>query len=183
MKKIVAILGLSLATQVFAGSATIEGQDISNATGSDQRNYNLTVRESIAKGVTADVQFSQTTTRGTDALGSTRMETGLTPTVGLGPVTGYTRVAVGQRFSTTGDFSYYSIEPGIVAPLGNGFSAKVGYRYRNAFDATANADMTRTWRAGVSYDLTKVDSIGVRYDRVNGDSDQKVVAVSYTRGF
>lgn len=183
MKKIVAILGLSLAAQAFAGSFTIEGQDINNATGSDQKNYNLTVRENITKNVTGDVQFSNNYTNGTNAVSSTRIEAGVTPTVGLGPVTGYTRVAVGQRSGTASDWSYYSVEPGVTAPLGNGFKARLGWRYRNAFDATANADLTRTWRAGVSYDLTKVDTVGVRYDRVQGDSNQKVWALNYTRGF
>ena len=38
-------------------------------------------------------------------------------------------------------------------------------------------------RYGVSYALSNVDTVGVRYDRVNGDNNQKVWAVNYTRGF
>lgn len=182
MKKLVAILGLALSSQVFAGSATFEGQRIDNASGADQNNYNLTVRESIAKGVTGDIQFSNTYTRDTGAASSTRIEAGVTPTLPLGPVTGYARVAVGQKASTGSDFTYYSVEPGVSAPLGAGFTAKLGYRFRNAFD-TGNNDTTRTIRAGLSYDLTKTDSVGVRFDRVQGDADQKVWAVGYTRSF
>jgi hypothetical protein len=96
----------------------------------------------------------------------------------------YTRAAIGEKFTNTSNFSYYSVEPGVTAPIGStGLTARVGYRFRNAFDPSANADTTRTWRAGLSYDLTKKDTIGVRYDRVRGDSNADGIAVNYTRSF
>ena len=77
------------------------------------------------------------------------------------------------------------MEPGIAiaVPRVAGLTAKVGYRWRSAFDSSANGDQTNTMRYGVSYALSKNDTVGVRYDRVNGDSTQKVWAVNYTRGF
>jgi len=187
MKKILAILALAISGSVFAGSITFEGQNIDGQGSADQKNFNMTAKGSINQNFSAHAQVSTTQTDGTNAV-STRLETGLTGQVGLfGPVSGYTTVAVGEKYSTagSGNFAYYSVEPGLSAPLGNtGLTAKVGYRYRTAFNnANVNNDTTQTVRAGVSYALTKQDAVGVRYDKVTGDVKQNVVAVNYTRSF
>jgi hypothetical protein len=187
MKKIFAILALAVSSGAFAATATLEYQDINGVqnTPSDQRNINLTVKEAINANFAGDVQLSNTwnNTATSDAASSFRAEGGLTGSTALvGPLGGYTRVAVGQKFTTTTNFTYYSVEPGVTMPLGAGFSAKVGYRFRNAFD-TANNDTTRTWRAGLGYDINKNNAIGVGYDQVRGDSNQNIIKVSYTRGF
>ena len=182
MKKLLAILAMATAGTVFAGSFTVEGQKIDSLTSANQKQYSLSVKENITKEITGDVSFSNTTTDGTGALTS-RLEGGLTGTTQqVGPVIGYVRVAAGQRYSNTADFSYYSVEPGVMIPMGN-FTGKIGYRYRSAFDSTANGDQTNTWRAGLSYALTKKDAVGVRFDQVRGDSKQDVWAVNYTRSF
>jgi long-subunit fatty acid transport protein len=187
MKKILAILAMAVSGSVFAASATLEYQNINGVqnTPNDQRNINLTVKESINSNFAGDVQLSNTwnNTATSTAANSFRAEGGLTGSAALfGPLSGYTRVALGQKFTTTNNFTYYSVEPGVTMPLGAGFSAKVGYRFRNAFD-TANNDTTRTWRAGVAYDINKNNTVGVGYDSVRGDSNQNVVKVNYTRGF
>lgn len=182
MKKLLAILAMATAGTVFAGSFTVEGQKIDNLTSANQKQYSLSVKENITKEIAGDVSFSNTTTDGTGAL-TTRLEGGLTGTTQqVGPVIGYVRAAVGQKYSNTTDFSYYSVEPGVMIPMGN-FTGKIGYRYRSAFDSTANGDQTNTWRAGLSYALTKKDAVGVRFDSVRGDSKQDVWAVNYTRSF
>ena len=182
MKKLLAILAMATAGTVFAGSFTVEGQKIDNLTSAKQKQYSLSVKENITKEIAGDVSFSNTTTDGTGAL-TTRLEGGLTGTTQqVGPVIGYVRAAVGQKYSNTTDFSYYSVEPGVMIPMGN-FTGKIGYRYRSAFDSTANGDQTNTWRAGLSYALTKKDAVGVRFDSVRGDSKQDVWAVNYTRSF
>jgi hypothetical protein len=182
MKKLLAILAMATAGTAFAGSFTLEGQKIDSLTGADQKQYSLSVKENITKEIAGDVSFSNTTTDGTGAL-TTRLEGGLTGlTQQVGPVIGYVRAAVGQRYSNTTDFSYYSVEPGVLIPMGN-FTGKIGYRYRSAFDSSANGDQTNTWRAGLSYALTKKDAVGVRFDSVRGDSKQDVWAVNYTRSF
>jgi len=187
MKKILAILALAISGSVFAGSVTIEGQDVSGQGSADQKNFNMTAKQDINKNFAGHVQVSTTQTDGTNAV-STRLEAGVTGSVALfGPVSGYTTVAVGEKFSSagTGNFAYYSVEPGVTAPIGNtGLTAKVGYRYRTAFeDANVNKDTTQTIRAGLSYAVTKQDSVGVRYDQVRGDVKQNIVAVNYTRSF
>jgi len=114
---------------------------------------------------------------------SSRYDFGVNPKFDVyGSVRGYTRLSVGEKISTSGDFRFYAIEPGITAPLGNGFSTQVGYRFRNAFDSNI-ADTTRTLRAGITYDFTSKDAIGIRLDRVRGDSNQNVWNVNYVRSF
>ena len=147
-------------------------------------NWSVSVKETLVKGLAGDIGLSQTNNKvaGSDTLASTRTEGGLTASTTLGSFTPYVRGAVGYKYTSATNFSYYSVEPGASVGLGGGFTAKLGWRYREAF-SNANADSTRTLRAGVAYDLTKADQIGVRYDRMRGDTNQNIVAVNYTRSF
>jgi hypothetical protein len=189
MKKILAILAMATITSgAFAASATIEYQNIDGIsnTPQDQRNISLAVRENITKNLIGDVQLSDTANKGSaDTASSFRAEAGLTGVYDLGLAKLYARGAFGEKYTTTRNFTYYSIEPGVIVPFGStGLSAKVGYRYRNAVnDTNVNKDTTDTVRVGLAYDLTKKDQVGVRFDRVRGDSNQNIWAVNYTRGF
>lgn len=180
MKKILAILALATGTAFAADSFTVEGQHINNAGAAAQQQYVLGVKKEFT-GFAGDLAISNAQTEGTNAL-STRLEAGATVN---GPVGLYARAAVGQKYSNTTDFTYYSIEPGIAVAVPGvaGVTAKVGYRFRSAFDSTQNNDQTHTARYAVSYALNKSDAVTVKYDRVNGDSNQKIVAVAYTVGF
>ena len=181
MKKIFAILALAITSTAFAAdSFTVEGQHINNAGAAAQQQYVLGVKKEFG-GFAGDLAFSNAQTEGTNAL-STRLEAGATV---AGPVGLYARAAVGQKYSNTTDFTYYSIEPGIAAAVPGvaGLTAKFGYRFRSAFDSTQNNDQTHTARYSLAYALSKDDTIAVKYDRVNGDNNQKVIAVAYTRGF
>ena len=178
MKKIFAILALATGTAFAADSFTVEGQHINNNQAAAQQQYVLGVKKEFT-GFAGDVAFSNAQTEGTNAL-STRLEAGATV---AGPFGTYARAAVGQKYSNTTDFTYYSVEPGIAAPIGYGLTAKVGYRFRSSFDPSQNNDQTHTMRYAVSYALNAKDSIAVKYDRVNGDNNQKIVAVAYTVGF
>lgn len=116
---------------------------------------------------------------------SSRIDFGAIPKMDLyGPIRGYTRFAVGEKItsSSPGNFSFYSIEPGITAPLGYGFSTKIGWRYRSAFDDSIH-DTTRTWRTSLNYDITKQDTIGIRLDNQRGDSNQNIWNINYVRSF
>jgi hypothetical protein len=178
MKKLAIATLVALSVSAYAGdTVTVEGQRINNAGAAAQQQYVLGVKKDFGK-FAGDVSFANAQTEGTNAL-STRLEAGATV---AGPVGLYARTAIGQKYSNTADFNYYSVEPGITAPIGAGLTAKVGYRWRSAF-ATANNDQTHTMRYAVSYALNKTDAIAVKYDRVQGDSNQKVVAVAYTVGF
>jgi hypothetical protein len=180
MKKILAILAVAISGTAFAAdSVTVESQRINNAGAAAQQQYVLGVKKEFS-GFAGDLAFSNAQTEGTNAL-STRIEAGATV---AGPVGLYARVATGQKYSNTADFSYYSIEPGIAVAVPGvaGLTAKAGFRWRSAYDS-ANNDQTHTARYSLAYALSKNDTIAVKYDRVNGDNNQKNVAVAYTRGF
>ena len=181
MKKLAIATLVALSVSAYAGdTVTIEGQRINNAGAAAQQQYVLGVKKDFGK-FAGDVSFANAQTEGTNAL-STRLEAGATVN---GPIGLYARAAAGQKYSNTTDFAYYSVEPGIAVavPGISGVTAKVGYRFRSAFNGAQNNDQTHTARYAVSYALSKADTITAKYDRVNGDSNQKVVGVAYTRGF
>jgi hypothetical protein len=180
MKKIFAIMAVAITGTAFAAdSFTVEGQHINNAGAAAQQQYVLGVKKEFGT-FAGDLAFSNAQTEGTNAL-STRLEAGATVN---GPVGLYARAAYGQKYSNTADFAYYSIEPGVAVAVPGvaGLTAKAGYRFRSAFQS-ANNDQTHTARYSLAYALSKNDTVAVKYDRVNGDNNQKVVAVAYTRGF
>ena len=120
----------------------------------------------------------------TGAVSNSRIEGSVTGRTTLGFFSPYLRLGVGQKFTTITNYSYYSVEPGITAPLANtGLTARLGYRYRTAVDSNTYADTTDTWRLGLSYALTKQDTVGIRYDQVRGDTNQNNWAFNYTRNF
>lgn len=185
MKKILTgLVALAISGMVLAGTVTVEGAKVNTIGGNDQMNTNFSLSESINNTFSVHTQLSSNQTDNTNAV-STRLEVGGTATTKLfGSVSGYTKVAVGQRYSTSGSFTYYSIEPGVSVPLSSSLTAKVGYRYRTAAEnANVNKDTTDTVRAGVTYAINKKDAVGFRFDRVTGDSRQDGYNVFYSRSF
>ena len=183
MKKIALAALLALSSTAFAGSITLEGQDqLGDKGAKNSTNYQVSVKESINKMFAGDVSFTNYQQHQTEAL-STRIEAGVTGSVPVGPVGVYTRVAIGEKYNNTGNFAYYSIEPGVTYTVG-AVTAKVGYRYRTAVvDPNVSNDTTDTVRAGVSYAVTNKDAVGFRFDRVKGDSTNHSYNISYTRSF
>jgi len=185
MKKILtSMIALAISGVVFAGSVTVEGGKVNSIGGNDQMNTNFSLSETVNKTFSVHTQVSSSQTNVTNAI-STRLEVGGTATAPLfGSVSGYTKVAVGQKYSTAGSFTYYSIEPGVTMPLTSSLTAKFGYRYRTAAEnANVNKDTTDTARVGVTYAIDKVRSVGVRYDRITGDSRQDGYNVFYSHSF
>ena len=182
MKKLAIATLVALSGFAYAGdTVTLEGQHINNAGAAAQQQYVLGIKKDFGS-FAGDVAFSNAQTEGTNAL-STRLEAGVTGTAPIyGIVNGYTRVALGQKYTNSTNFTYYSIEPGVAVPFGP-LTAKVGWRYRTADDSGTNNDQTHTMRYSLGYTLSKVDTVAVKYDRVQGDSNQKIWAVAYTRGF
>jgi long-subunit fatty acid transport protein len=78
--------------------------------------------------------------------------------------------------------SYYSIEPGVNYKITDALTARVAYRYRDAFSSGV-ADRSDTARLGLSYALTKQDTIGLGYDVVKKDGAEKATTLNYTRSF
>jgi len=183
MKKIMFAALALMTSMAFAGSITLEGQDqLGDKGAKNSTNYQLSVKENINKTLAVDVAFTNYQQHQTEAL-STRAEAGITGSFPVGPVGVYTRVALGEKYNNTGNFAYYSIEPGITYTLGKA-TAKVGYRYRTAaVNPNVSNDTTDTSRFGLSYALTKKDAVGFRFDRTIGDSTNHVYNLIYIRSF
>ena len=183
MKKIIAITSMLVTGVVMADSITIQTQNQRSASGSeDTKQYSMSYKKDLVKNLVGDVYISTTQGEETKKLGA-RLEVGLTPSVPLfGNVSAYTRVALGSKYSNTGDNNYYVVEPGVQFPIAGALSGKVGYRWRSA-TATDNNDQTHTTRFSLNYKLTKVDAIGIGYDRQRGDTDQNNLAFNYVRSF
>ena len=183
MKKLLVALAILVSTSAFADKFVLEKAQVtetSGAAGADAWYVKGII--DVSKDLALDASLLTTQVNGTNKI-SSRYDVGVNSKFNLiGKVRGYTRLSVGEKISTSGNISFYAVEPGITAPLGNGFSTQVGYRYRSAFDS-AYAETTRTARAGVTYDLTSKDAIGVRLDRVRGDSNQNIWNVNYVRSF
>jgi hypothetical protein len=184
MKKIILAAIVALATSsAMAGSLTVEGQSIEGLNGlQNGTNYGLNYKENINKNFAGDIGLNQTQGNTTKAI-TNLLEAGLTASTSVGPVGVYVRSSLGERYTNTTNYSYYGVEPGVTAPLGNsGLTARLGYRYRNAFSEGKNFE-TGTIRAGLGYTINKNNAIGVRYDRMRGDSDLNIFAVNFTRSF
>jgi predicted porin len=185
MKKIVIATLVLMSGLAFAGTATIEGSKINGLEGGkDAMVTNFSVSETVNKTFSVHTLLASTQSDVTNAV-STRLEVGATATTPIyGAITGYTRVAIGQRFNTAGHFAYYSIEPGLSVPLSSSLTAKVGYRFRTAMEnPNVNKDTTNTVRVGVSYALNKQHAVGFRFDRQVGDSRSDSYNFFLTRSF
>lgn len=172
MKKFIALAVLAFSGVAFAGgfgSVEYQGRDGVNG-GADSRATKVTIGTNLSDSIKADVSLRQKTNTDND-LSDTRLEAGLTVSAPIaGALSGYARGAIGQKYKTDDNYSYYSVEPGVKYQLTDTLSVKAGYRYRDAI-ASGNTDQTRATRLGAEYALTKNYTLGVGYDRVRGDSE------------
>lgn len=181
MKKLLAIALLGLASVANAGSFVVETSQVDRMTRADSTGYLIQVSESVAKNLDASAQITVAQTAGTNSV-SSRYELGLTPKYKMGSVTLYTKVAAGQKLSSSGNKDYYGIEPGVIVPFAQNLSVRYGFRFRDGLGGSTG-ERTSTHRLGVGYDFTKRDSVNVRYDRQRGDSEQNSWSVGYVRRF
>jgi opacity protein-like surface antigen len=180
MKKLFALAMLALSGAAFAGGfGAVEYSSRDGVDGTaDARATKVTMGTDLNQTFKADFSLRQKTNTDND-LSDTRLEAGLTGTMPVG-ATGfsvYGRGAVGEKFKTATNYTYYSVEPGIKYAVTPALSVKAGYRYRAAMDS-ANADTTRTYRLGAEYALTKNYFVGLGYDQVRGDSDYNATNIS-----
>jgi hypothetical protein len=183
MKKLIAMaLFLAAGTAFAQGFGAVEYSSRDGVDGTaDSNAVKVTIGKQFTESVSGDLSSRFAKEDGTNSNNSTRLEAGVTGTYQLGSgFKFYTRGAVGERYSPSDNFAYYSVEPGVRYSVNNALTVKAGYRFRDAF-TSSNNDLTRTYRLGAEYALNKSYSLGVGYDRVRGDSDFN--AVNATVGF
>jgi predicted porin len=175
MKKVLVLAMLISSTAFAGGFGGVEYGVRDGVNGdADARSIKVTVGTDLGSNTKLDLSLRQKTDTDYN-LKDTRAEVGLTFAAPLfSGLSTYARVAAGEKFKTSTDYSYYSVEPGVKYKVTDALSVKAAWRYRDAFD-TANADQTRTWRVGAEYALTKNYSVALGYDRVRGDSEYNAV--------
>jgi len=180
MKKLLFVLLLSAGVANANPSMVAEYHITENLdTGATGALYLLGGSKQINKNLRGDVLTITSQADVSGALGQ-RIEGGLTyrPTKWS-----YVRTAAGQRFSNTGNNTYYSVEPGLTHSIDQ-FRFRVGYRYRDAVDTGSYSKQTeKTMRYRVGYAVTKVDTVNFGIDRTNGDINSRSVIFSYNRQF
>ena len=180
MKKFIVMAAMLAAGTAFAGGfgaveySSRDGVD----GGTDARATKVTMGTDINQMLKADFSLRQKTDTSNN-LSDTRFEGGLTGTVPVGKtgLSVYGRGAVGEKFKTATNYTYYSVEPGVKYAVTPDLSVKAGYRYRAATDSV-NADTTRSYRLGAEYALTKNYFVGLGYDQVRGDSTYNATNLS-----
>jgi hypothetical protein len=183
MKKLLLTLLLAVSAPAMADKFVVERawtNDLNSTNGADT--WYLKGIIDINKDLAVDSSLQVTQVEGSNKV-SNRFDVGVIPKFDVyGPVRGRVRLALGEKWSSTGNYKTYAVEPGIYGNLGAGFSASLGYRYRNSLDSTYK-DRTTTLRTGVDYAITPKDSVGVRLDNMRGDSKQDIWNLNYVRSF
>jgi hypothetical protein len=193
MKKLVAILALAITTSAFADKIIIEARDAQGATtsgphtsgtkSSDQNQYKLTYAKDVNANWQVDYSVISVQTQSTELTAGSRIEAGALYRNKIAGLPVYVRGGYGLKTTTAANFTYYSVEPGVMIPLGN-FTGRVGYRFRDAVaPSNTNADETTTWRYGLGYNVTKDSSVWLRYDKMRGDTAQNVTFVAFEHKF
>jgi len=169
------IAGSALAA---GGYASLEYSDESNRlTGAENINHGLVVGTKM-DGV--DYSIKMANSQSEIGSGSITQALELRARKSFGAV--YFGGRVGERITSSTNFSYYAIDSGVKFPLFAGLTGDVGARYRNAFESGKLYETTRG-HVAVGYALTKQDAVAVRWSRSWGDEEKDAVRLQYTRSF
>ena len=178
-------LAVAFATLLIAGSAmaaggyaSLEYSDESNRkTGAENINHGVVVGTKMS-GVDYSIKMANTQTE--IGSGSITQALEIRAKKSFGAL--YFGGRVGERITSSTNFSYYAIDSGVKFPLFAGLTGDVGARYRNAFESGKLYETVRGHFA-VGYALTKQDSVAVRWSRSSGDEEKDAVRLQYTRSF
>lgn len=196
MKKLLATLALAGATTVAIAQNSQIALDVQNqnfANGSqDQQQIAVNVKTKINNLIAVDgqVQTAQNENGASNAYKVvSRYEAGITAQQAItGAFDVYGRLAVGEKAASGSDrFGYHSQEVGVIyhTPI-QGLHAKVGYRWRDSFEAN-KGDTAESIRYALTYDLNKTNSIVYRRDinhsNASNGGDSTVNAIQYVYKF
>jgi hypothetical protein len=188
LKLVTAAVLLAVSSAGFAQtSAALALQDRKlDSNGQSVSVTQLSVRTRLISQIDGDIGINQAKNDTTNSI-TVRKELGLSSGYEVTDFAKVTlRAATGIKdVSGKEGIYYYSVEPGLnlKTPV-DGLTARVAYRYRNAYD-NANLDELETMRYALSYDLTKKDRITLQYDNAfSGNSPTyKQTGIAYTRSF
>ena len=144
MKRLLLTLLLAVSAPAMADKFVVERawtNDLNSTNGADT--WYLKGIIDVNKDLAVDSSLQVTQVEGSNKV-SNRFDVGVIPKFDIyGPVRGRVRLALGEKWSSTGNYKTYAIEPGVYSNLGAGFSGSLAYRYRNAFQS-GHLDKIRT---------------------------------------
>jgi len=135
----------------------------------DKTGVNLQVGHEIQPGVKIDVKQEFRVEENTKKI-SNRFEGGVAYEEKIPFVTVGVRGAIGEKYTSGDNYSYYLVEPSVAYDVTDTTKVKVSYRYRDAFDS-AIVDRTNTYKVGVDYKLAYNTIIGASVGKTTGDSE------------
>jgi hypothetical protein len=179
MKKFIVLAALLAAGVAQAGGyASLEYSDETNrATGADN------IKEAVVVGMKdGAMDYSLKMENSQTQFGSGSISQGMEVRVKRTFDMFYLGGRLGEKVTSSTNFSHYAIDAGVKVPLGAGFTGDVGARYRNAFETGHSYETTRG-HVAVGYALTKQDAVAVRWSRSWGDEEKDAWRLQYTRSF
>lgn len=153
----------------------------SNSDDVNRQGANFTFGTTVSPGVVLDINNQFRTERLNSDTGSSsnRLEAGVTKQFDLtNNVAVYGRGALGQKFASDEDHTYYSVEGGVRTQLTSALNVRAGYRFRDSF-SDSYFDKTNTIRLGAEYALNKTSALTLGVDRAYGDSE----FIGYNAGY
>ena len=182
MKKFIKLVAVSF---LFSAGAAL-AQGYASLEYSDESNR-LTGAENIKQGLvvgnkTGGVDYSIKMENSQTEIGSGSISQALEVRAKKNFGAVYFGGRLGERITSSTNFSYYAIDSGVKFPLFAGLTGDVGARYRNAFESGKLYETTRG-HVAVGYALTKQDAVAVRWSRSWGDEEKDGVRLQYTRSF
>jgi len=143
---------------------------------SDAQTYSVTLGKQIDPNVSAEL-YARLKDRDVGA-NDTRVEAAVISSDTItGPLDGYLRLGVGQKFIHDSDnFGYWNVEPGLKLSLTDSLNLSAGIRWRDAWDYDNEWD--RTYRYGATYSFTDSLSVSAGYKQKRGDSEYNSYTLS-----
>jgi len=137
-------------------------------TGSDADKWGMTFGKHLYKWLDAEI-YTRTKDKDTGS-NDTKVEAALVGKYKLTDnLSAYTRAGVGNKYTRSEDFGYWTVEPGLKYKLNSDWSVKAGVRFRDSFQTSHNANDT-TYKAGIGYKLAADTSLDFGYSLKRGDS-------------
>jgi opacity protein-like surface antigen len=183
MKQVLAILALAFAgTSFAAGYAGVEYEDASGRNGTSDSVGTAVILGYKAGATSFSGKVSTSQAEWGNGNISTSYEARAKHKYSVMNVNPYLGLRLGEKVSSTSQFSYYAVDTGVVVPVTGKVDVDFSYRYRNAFNTDNNFQTNRVGIEGI-YKVTPTDSLGLRFARSYGDSETNSVRLNYTHSF
>lgn len=183
------LLAVSFGVQAAdeAGFVTINPEyENVHGTGNDNQILNIITGVKLENSVTVDLKTAVSNTDNTKAVSAVvetraRYDYSLDQ-YGLKNFTVWGRLGLGEKLTSSGDFGYYTVEPGVSYSINPKLNVTVSDRFRDSFENNKGYE-TNTVYLATSYHVSTKDTVGGDMYRKYGDVESTGIELAYTRWF